>query len=71
MHATFVVHCWVNMKPLNRTQPTNLQLYSNQSTNRNLWFEVKGPLKNIFALSLHFCRSVPVTDTILISKFNH
>ena len=43
MHVRFVVHCWVNMKPLNRTQPTNLQLCSNQSTNHNSLFGVKGP----------------------------
>ena len=24
MHAIFVVHCYVNMRPLNCTQPTNL-----------------------------------------------
>ena len=45
MYAIFVVHCWVNMKPLNRTQLTNLQLYSNQSTNHDSWFGVRGPPK--------------------------
>ena len=60
MHATFVVNCWVNVKPLNRTQPTNLQLCSNQSTNLPqflVWGE-RTP-KNIFARSPHICRSVP------------
>ena len=42
MHAIFVVRCWVNMKTLYSTQPTNLQLCSNQSTNHNAWFGVTG-----------------------------
>ena len=53
MHTTFVVHCWVNIKPLSRAQPFNLQLCSNQSTNHNSWFGVRGPPKTVFALSPH------------------
>ena len=45
MHAVFVVHCWVSMRPLNHVQPTNLQLYSNQSTNHCPRFEERGPSK--------------------------
>ena len=45
MHGISVVHRWVNMRPLNRTQPTNLQLYYNQSTNHSPWFGVMGPQK--------------------------
>ena len=45
IHAIFVVHCLVDMKPFNCTQLTNLQLYSNQSTNYNPWFGVRGPPK--------------------------
>ena len=59
MHAIFVVHCWVNMKPLNRTQPTNLQLCSNQSTNHNSWFRVWRAPQNTFALTPYICVSVP------------
>ena len=63
MHATFVVNCWINMKPLNRTQLTNLQLCSNQSTNQPpllIWGE--GPPRSTFALSHHVRRSVPGCD---------
>ena len=52
MIAIFVVNCWVNMKPLNCSQPTNLQLCSNQSTNQPqflIWGERAS--KNIFAPS--------------------
>ena len=59
MHAIFVVHCWVNLKPLNRTKPANLQLCSSQLINQNSWFGVRGTPKNTFALSPHICRSVP------------
>ena len=61
IHTIFVVHSWVNTWPLNRTQPTNLQLYSDQSTNHNSWFGVRRPRapKNNFAPSSHICRSVP------------
>ena len=59
MHATFVVHCRFNMKPLKRTESSNLQLCSSQSTNHSSWFGVRGPLKNTFAPSSHVCRSVP------------
>ena len=45
VHAIFVMHCWTNMKPLNRTQRINLQLRSNQSTNHNSWLKVRGPPK--------------------------
>ena len=68
MHAIFVVHCWVNMRTLNHTQPTNLQLNSNQSTNHNLWFGDEGPPKNTaFAVSPHICRSIPADPYFLIS----
>ena len=59
MHAIFVVHCRVNMKPLNRTQPSNLQLCSNQSTNHSSWFGVRGPPQNTSVPSPHVCKSVP------------
>ena len=60
MHAIFVVHCWVNMKPLNHTQRANLQLYSIQSTNQPqfLVWGKRAP-KKTFAPSPHICRSVP------------
>ena len=58
MHATFVVHYWVNMKPLNRTQPSNLQLCSNQSTNHNSWFGVRGPQPRV---TMFVDRSLAVT----------
>ena len=57
MHAIFVVYCLVNMKPLNRTQPTNLQLCSEQSINQpqfSVWGE-REP-KNTFAPSPYICR---------------
>ena len=57
MHVIFVVNCWVDMKLLNRTQPTNLQRCSNQSTTILGWGE-RAP-KNTFAPSPHICRSVP------------
>ena len=59
MHAIFVVHCWVTMKPLNSTHITNLQQCANQLTNHNSWFGVRGPPKNTFAPSPHTCTSVP------------
>ena len=60
MHAMFLVHCWVSMKALNRTQRTNLQPCSNQLTDHNSWFGVRGwGPKNTFASSPHICRSVP------------
>ena len=34
MYVTFTVHCWINTRPLNSTQTTNLKLYSNQSINK-------------------------------------
>ena len=43
MHAIFVVHCWISMRPSNHTQPTNLQLYWNQSTNHSPSFGERGP----------------------------
>ena len=60
MYAIFVAKCWFNMKPLNRTQPTHLQLCSNQSTSQPqflVWGE-RAP-KNTFVPSPHICRSVP------------
>ena len=60
MHATFAVHSCFNMKPLNRTQPTNFQLCSNQSTSQPqflVWRE-RAP-QNTFAPSPHICRSIP------------
>ena len=65
MHVICVVHCWVNMKPLNRIQPTNFQLCSNQSINQPqflVWGE-RVP-KNTFAPSPHICRSVPAYSII-------
>ena len=64
MHAIFVVHCWVNMKPLNRTQPTNFQLCSNHWTNHNSWFGVKGPSKMLLPqVPVLVDRSLPSTVT--------
>ena len=60
MNAIFVVNCRVNMKPLNRTQPTNLQLCSNQS--QFLVWSERAP-KNTFGPSPHVCTSVPVCDS--------
>ena len=60
MHAIFIVNCWINIKSLNHTEPTNLQLCSNQSTNQPqflVWGE--GAPKNTFDPSPHICRSVP------------
>ena len=42
MLATFVVHCLVNMKPLNRTQLTYNYVPINQPTNYNSWFQMRG-----------------------------
>ena len=56
VHAIFIVHCWVNIKSLNRTQRTKLQLCSNQSTNQPqflVWGE--GTPKSSFAPSPHIC----------------
>ena len=64
MHVIFAVNCWVSMKLLNRTQPTNLQLCSNQSINQPkflVWAE-RVP-KNTFALS-------PCTYAFLLSSFD-
>ena len=55
MHAIFVFLYWVNMRPFNRIQPTELQLYSNQSTLGLGW----GGPKPTLTLSSHICRSVP------------
>ena len=72
MNAIFVVNCWVNTKPLNRTQPTNLQLCSNQLTNQPqvlVWGE-RG--KNTFAPSSHIYRLVSGWNTqdfgLILSK---
>ena len=61
MHVIFVVNCWVDMKLLNRTQPTNLQRCSNQSTTILAWGERAN--KNTFAPSPHIRRSVPAYTT--------
>ena len=62
MHAIFVVHCWVDMKPLYRTQPNNLKLCSNQSTNHNSWFGMRGPPKILLTRVPIFAdRSLTVT----------
>ena len=45
MQAIFVVHCWVNMKPFNRSQPSNLQIGSNPSTHHNFRLGVRGSPK--------------------------
>ena len=45
MHATFIVHCRINMNPLNRTQPTDVQLCCNQLINHNSWIGVRGGAK--------------------------
>ena len=68
MYATFVVPCWVNMRPFNSTHPTNLQLYSNQSTNDNPLDWDEGAPKSIFALSPHICRLVPGLNHVLLEK---
>ena len=47
MHAILTVLCWINMRPLNRTQTTNLQLHSNQLTNYNPCFGVRGEPQKI------------------------
>ena len=67
MHATFDVNGWVNMKLLNRTQSTNLQLCLNQSTNQPqylVWGE--RALKNTFVPNSHICRSVPICTECLL-----
>ena len=69
MHAIFVVNCWVNMKPLNHTQPSNLQLCSNQSPKQSqflVWGE-RAP-KNTFAPSSHICRSVLVSIVSILKN---
>ena len=45
MLAILDVHYWVNMWPLNSTQPINLKLCSNQSIKYNSWFGMRGPPK--------------------------
>ena len=68
MHAIFVVHCCgISMKPLNRTQATNVLLWynyapMNQPTTFFDWDE--GAPKNTFALAPHICRSVPLGTPI-------
>ena len=66
MHAIFVVHCRVNMKPLNHTLLTNLQLCSDQSINQSqflVWDE--GAPKNTFARSPYVYRSVPAFKCLI------
>ena len=67
MHVIFVVNCWINMRPLNRTQIINLQLYSNQLTNQNFWDE--GGPKNTFAPSPPICRSVPACNFSFVKSW--
>ena len=67
MHVIFVVNCWVNMKPLNRTETTNLQLFSNPSNNQPqfLVWGVRVPI-NSFAPS----RSIFVDQSLASSGGN-
>ena len=73
MHATFVVHCWVNMKPLNCTQLTNLQLCSDQSTNHNSQFGVRGPPEILLSrVPIFIDRTLSKSFTIKLQEFkNH
>ena len=64
MHAIFFVHCWVNMRPLNRTQPTKLQLHYNQSTNLNPWFGGEGGGPKYFCPESPYLKIGPCTDKL-------
>ena len=64
MHAIFVIHCSINMKPLNNTQPTTNQLATTlQSINQPQFFVwCEGGPKNTFVLSPHIYRLVPACE---------
>ena len=69
--TTFVVHCRVNMKPFNRTQPSNLQLCSSLLINHNSCFGVRGAPKNAFPrvpvfLDRSLARCIKVNKYLLI-----
>ena len=53
---------------LNRTQPSNLQLCSNQSTNHNSWFGVRETTRILLPRVSIFCRSAIIAQG-LISLF--
>ena len=59
MHAIFLVHCWVNMRPYSTNQLTTIFQSINQP---QTLVGGEGAPKNTFALSPHVCRSVPVCD---------
>ena len=63
MHAMFAVDCWINMRPLNHTQTTNLQLYYNQSINHNSWFGVRGGLPKYFCPESPYLKIGPCLET--------
>ena len=58
MHSIFVVHCFINMKPL-KPHSTNQLTTMLQSINQPQFLACgEGAPKNTFALSAHICRSV-------------